>query len=140
MFDLLNNGAYAIFINMFEDPPQPDYIRYFTRVYLPQKTLGIEQENISSRNYKLEQNYPNPFNPNTTLQFSIAKTENVVVTVYNMMGEKIQILANSEFSAGQHKLVWNGKDEHERTVAGGIYIIEMRTSSYRRTIKSIFLK
>jgi hypothetical protein len=140
MFDLLNNGMYAIFINMSEYPPDKDSIRYFTRVYLPQKPLGIEQGQKLPNSYKLEQNYPNPFNPNTTIQFSMAKSENVVVTVYNIMGEKIQILANSEFSAGQHKLTWNGKDEHGSNVAGGIYIIEMRTSSCRGAIKSIFLK
>jgi flagellar hook assembly protein FlgD len=56
------------------------------------------------------------------------------------MGKKIKTLADKEFAAGNHKLIWDGKDSNGFSVSGGVYCIEMKTPSFRGTIKSIFLK
>src|SRR5690606_18429192 len=52
----------------------------------------------------LHQNYPNPFNPTTTVQFDMPTSGNAKIVVYDMMGRVIRQLANSNFSAGTHRV------------------------------------
>jgi len=54
--------------------------------------------------FSLEQNYPNPFNPSTSIQFSLPVDAQVIIGVYNLVGEKVAEVANKEFSAGTHKV------------------------------------
>ena len=42
--------------------------------------------------YTLYQNYPNPFNPSTTIKFGLPTNSNVRLTIYNQLGEKIDVL------------------------------------------------
>lgn len=56
---------------------------------------------------ELNQNYPNPFNPNTTIQFSVQKTMNVNLKIYNSSGQEVAVLLDAQVSAGTHKINWN---------------------------------
>jgi len=55
--------------------------------------------------------YPNPFNVETTISFSLAKDSQVEVVISNLKGKKVKIITNKAYSSGNHKFVWNGKDE-----------------------------
>lgn len=54
--------------------------------------------------FSLEQNYPNPFNPGTTIKFSLAVDSKVTLTVFNVLGEEIANLINSNLSAGVNQI------------------------------------
>ena len=68
---------------------------------------------------------PNPFNPMTTVSFSLDKRQNATVTVYDIAGRKVDVLADGEFQAGEHQLVWRGKDQSGREVSSGSYIVRL---------------
>lgn len=70
-------------------------------------------------------NYPNPFNPSTTIQFSIQNDSNVKLSIYNIKGQKIKILAQNKFLKGSYSLVWNGDDENGQTVGSGVYLYKL---------------
>ncbi len=76
---------------------------------------------------KLIGNYPNPFNPETTISFSLTteSSENISLIVYNIKGQKVKTLANNNFDAGTHQVVWNGKDNNNHPVASGIYFYQL---------------
>ncbi len=84
---------------------------------------------------QLAQNYPNPFNPTTNIQFSLPARTRVTIDIFNVLGQRITTLADEEFSAGTHKVVWN-----PRTAASGVYFCRMLTGSERKIIKMVFLK
>ena len=67
--------------------------------------------------------YPNPFNPETTAYLNLAKAGNLKLTVFNIKGEKVRTIVDKEFSAGEHHITWNGKDDNNASVASGIYFI-----------------
>jgi FlgD Ig-like domain len=67
--------------------------------------------------------YPNPFNPETTAYFNLAQDCNLELSVYNIKGEKVRTLVNEEFSAGEHRILWNGKDDQNQPVSSGIYFM-----------------
>ena len=86
--------------------------------------------------YALEQNYPNPFNPSTVIEFSLPENVgNVKLSVYNMLGEKIEELVNSSLLAGKYQYEWNSNG-----VAAGIYFYELRTDKFVSVKKMVLLK
>jgi hypothetical protein len=86
--------------------------------------------------YALEQNYPNPFNPSTKIEFSIPEdVNNVTLTIYNTLGQRVTELVNSKMEAGKYSYVWNASD-----VATGLYIYELRTDKFVSVKKMMLLK
>ena len=61
-----------------------------------------EAENVTS--YNLSQNYPNPFNPSTTIQFSLPQAAFVTLEVFNIVGERVDVLVSQELNSGQLQL------------------------------------
>lgn len=84
----------------------------------------------------LFQNYPNPFNSNTTIQFSLTEGEHVSLKIFNLLGQEIEVLINSEFASGQYLYDW----ETPSHLPSGIYWCELETESFRDLIKLVFLK
>ncbi len=97
--------------------------------------LKINKQNSLPTSYSLAQNYPNPFNPSTTIQFSIPENNNVLLTIYNMLGQRIAELVNGKLNAGWYSFQWDGKN-----AASGIYIYELRTEKFISMKKMILLK
>lgn len=94
----------------------------------------------SNLSFILENNYPNPFNNSTKINFSIAEKSIVNLTIYDILGNKIKELVNSNYIPGKYSITWNGDNEQEIPVATGIYFIKLSTNKYSQTIKSILLK
>ncbi len=76
----------------------------------------------------LEPNYPNPFNPTTNIPFSLNGATRVEISVFNVLGQKVATVVNGWYTAGQHRVVWDSKDELGRSVASGLYLYRMETT------------
>jgi hypothetical protein len=76
----------------------------------------IEVYISAPKNYSLEQNYPNPFNPTTSIQFSLPTESDVVITLYNSLGQEVQELVNRSFSAGLHHFNFDAS-----SISSGVY-------------------
>ena len=94
-----------------------------------------EPLNKIPNNYVLDQNYPNPFNPITKIQFALPKSENVIIVVYDTLGQKIQTLLNKQCSAGYHEIDFNAQD-----VPSGIYIYQIQAGNFHDAKKMMLLK
>ena len=86
-------------------------------------------------NFSLEQNYPNPFNPSTNIKFSIPASSNVKLSVYNMLGQEVATLINSDLSAGTYSYTFDASK-----LSSGIYFYTIRTNSFTQTRKMMLLK
>ncbi|TNE71543.1 T9SS type A sorting domain-containing protein [bacterium] len=95
-----------------------------------ESTNGIVHE------FSLDQNYPNPFNPTTTIRFSLANAENVKLTVYNLLGQRVAILANNiSMAAGQHAISFDASK-----LASGVYIYRIEAGSFNTSKKMTLIK
>ena len=56
----------------------------------------------------MARNYPNPFNCETLIEFNLNESSDISVVIYNLLGEKIDILLNEPLSSGFHSLRWDG--------------------------------
>ncbi|HPV14173.1 MAG TPA: C25 family cysteine peptidase [Candidatus Cloacimonadota bacterium] len=88
----------------------------------------------------LQQNYPNPFNPSTTISFSLAKRERVALSIYNLKGQLVNKLLAQELDAGEHSLVFDGKDSAGRSLASGMYFYRLQTSEGSLTKRMLLIK
>jgi peptidase C25-like protein/flagellar hook capping protein FlgD len=88
----------------------------------------------------LQGNYPNPFNPITTISFSLPESAQVEMEIYNVKGQLVRILAQDEYSAGAHEIIWNGKDEAGKSVTSGIYYYRLNAAGTVQTRKCVLLK
>ncbi len=92
------------------------------------------------KSIELAQNYPNPFNPSTTIRFGLREGGKVRITVYNLLGQKVRELLNTERSAGFHTITWNGKNELGEQVASGLYIYRLENSLGIQSRKMLLIK
>jgi hypothetical protein len=69
----------------------------------------------------LFQNYPNPFNPSTEIKYSLAESSEIKILIFNPIGEKIKTLVNQFQTTGDYKVRWDGTDEKNKQVSGGVY-------------------
>lgn len=88
----------------------------------------------------LYNNYPNPFNPETTISFSLKEAGQVKLNVYNLKGQLVATLVDARLPEGSHKIVWNGKDRNNRSVASGVYFYRMQAANFSSTRKMILTK
>jgi len=70
--------------------------------------------------------YPNPSAGKTEIFFLLAKTGNVLCSIYDPQGRLVNILIDKVMPAGAHILRWNGLDVHNRSVAAGVYLFNIR--------------
>ena len=67
-------------------------------------------------------NYPNPFNPGTTIRYSLASTQHVQLAVYNLLGQKVQVLIDETQDAGLHEVRFRAE-----TLPSGLYLAHIAT-------------
>ncbi len=84
---------------------------------------------------ELFQNYPNPFNPTTQISFKLANANQVNVSVYNTLGEKVAELVNEVREAGVHNLKFDASN-----LSSGFYIYRIETPNYSKTMKMLLIK
>lgn len=80
--------------------------------------------------FALLQNYPNPFNNHTEITFLLPVETRIKLQVVNILGQPVITLCDRLYSAGSHRLIWDGKNELGRDVVSGVYILRMQTHDY----------
>ncbi len=114
--------------------------------YSPGTPLDIESNtNLIPDEFLLDQNYPNPFNPSTQIKFSLPINAKVKLTIYNLLGEVVRELVNSEMNSGVHLVQWNSDDITGNKVSSGIYFYKLKAngadgSEFNQVRKMILLK
>ncbi|MCC7430751.1 FG-GAP repeat protein, partial [bacterium] len=104
-------------------------------------TVSKESEQTSHKfSYSLEQNFPNPFNPNTTISYTLAKTNDVKLEVFNTKGELVRTLVSEKQNEGSHASNWNGTDERGNAVSSGVYYCKLTAGNFSQTQKMTLLK
>ena len=85
--------------------------------------------------YSLSQNYPNPFNPSTLIKYSVAKDGFVNVSIFNLLGEKVATLVNSNMKAGSYELNFNASQ-----LSSGVYFYSIEAGDFKAVKKMMLMK
>lgn len=85
---------------------------------------------------KIEKLYPNPFNPSLSISFLIPNEANTSVTVYNTLGEEVDVIVPSQMTnAGFYTHYWDAKNQ-----PSGMYLIQIKSGNKIDTQKAILVK
>lgn len=90
--------------------------------------------------YALGRAFPNPFNPETQIAFQMPEAGNLSLVVYNTLGQRVRVLEQGPAAAGYHRVAWDGRDERQRAVSSGIYLVRMRAGTFTAVQKMLLLK
>jgi hypothetical protein len=97
--------------------------------------VSNESEYNSPKTFALNQNYPNPFNPSTNISFVLPKASKVQLTVYNMLGQKVQTLVDGNLTSGTHSIKFNAGN-----LSSGIYLYQLKTETATLTQRMVLVK
>jgi|GEM_PF-2284578 len=97
--------------------------------------VGIEPASESSINsFQLRQNYPNPFNPSTAIEFTIRRNAFVELTIYNSLGQQLQILQKGSLPSGSYRIPFSAEG-----LEAGIYFYRLKVDGQSRVRKMIYM-
>ena len=86
-------------------------------------------------------NVPNPFNPSTEIRFSLPQAVPVLLTVHDMAGREVRVLAAGEvMAAGPNSVSWDGRDQAGRQSPSGSYLVKLEAGDKRSMRKITLLK
>ncbi len=115
---------------------------WMMRMTLQEGQTGIEYDYYSGIPVKisLSQNYPNPFNPATTIAFALPDAGHGAIEIFNVLGERVRVVADRYFDAGHHSLVWDGLDDSGGETASGTYYYRLSSGDYRISRKMTLVR
>jgi len=111
-----------ILLGIFSDPP----ITYFPQYAVPPPSYkflvsDLKNDKEIPNSFYLSQNYPNPFNPSTKIRYSITQSSNVIIKVFDILGNEIETLIKGEKSAGTYELNW-----YAGNLPSGVYFYKLQ--------------
>ena len=129
VYDFLNDTIVAL-----SDTAEPLF-------WLGGQDLGIKNRpDVMPSNYFLSQNFPNPFNPITTLKYELPEDSFVDVTIYDMLGNVVNNLINTNQSSGYKSVQWDATNNQGEPVSAGVYLYKIQAGDFVDTKKMILLK
>lgn len=141
------NGRY-----LFLDPNIEEGHEYFyklqlvlhdsTEVFLDDMIASTGIISILPMSISLKSIYPNPFNNYTLITFTVGdgETDQIELTVFNMLGQKVRCLANGLVTPGNYTLLFDGLNDSGQQLASGVYLVNMKCGSYFKTKKISILR
>jgi hypothetical protein len=101
------------------------------------KHLGNAHALSSTRIQSVE---PNPVNPSTVVRFELAAASPVRISIYDVRGRRVTVLADAHHGAGIHEVRWNGNDARGAPVASGVYFVSLQAGAFRETRKVVVVR
>lgn len=153
--DSTSSSSYAVLDSVganetsFTDTSVPDsiaeytyrilaYNSYTVSAYSNQATVttvtAVQDGSIPDQ-YALKQNYPNPFNPSTTIRFELPEAGNVTLEVYDILGNKTDVLVSGYYTAGRYEVDFDASN-----LSSGIYFYSIQANNFRQINKMLLLK
>lgn len=83
--------------------------------------------------------YPNPFNGSTQIHYDLPCDCHVALRIYNSLGQLITTLVDDDQKSGRHTINWQALDAG-RSVAGGVYLVQMSTEKWTAVVKMSYIK
>jgi len=83
---------------------------------------------------------PNPAKGRVTISFSLPKEGLTSLKIYNIQGQLVRTLVSDGMEAGPHMVVWDGRDNGDRSVAGGMYLYRLSMDGQASTGKLVVIR
>jgi len=85
--------------------------------------------------FMLLQNYPNPFNAQTTIRFILPESQQVQLTIYDLLGRQVEMPVDEYREAGAHAITYDAS-----RLSSGVYFARLESGESSKSIKMVLLK
>ena len=103
-------------------------------------STATDEEGDLPRVAALHQNRPNPFNPSTSIGFDLPQESAALLTIRTADGRVVRTLIDGRVSAGRRQIVWDGRDDHGRPAASGVYFYKLSAGAFQASRRLVLLK
>jgi hypothetical protein len=118
--------------------------KYFTSLLTVREALrtvvNVETATPQPLDFHLSKNHPNPFNPETRILYQLPVDSDVNIKIYNTLGQEVVTLVNERKLAGNHEIIWYGRNEYGLLVSSGIYIVRIQASNFIDAKKMLLIR
>ena len=83
---------------------------------------------------------PNPLNPTTTIRFELVRDGHVELAIYDLEGRRVRTLAGGFLPAGEHREIWDGRDDAGQGVASGVYLVRLRGTDFAQARRVVLVR
>ena len=99
--------------------------------------LEIEKQTttIQPEEFSFAGNYPNPFNNSTEIRFNLPEAQDLKISVFNLMGQEVAVIADGMFDRGNNSINWNAQN-----VSSGVYLISLKGEGLNAVHKMVLMK
>ncbi|MCP3683716.1 MAG: T9SS type A sorting domain-containing protein [bacterium] len=97
--------------------------------------ISVDDKNDIPQNFSLSRNYPNPFNPSTTISYAIPERSNVRLEIFNVIGQRIDVLVDDNQSTGEYAVTWDASN-----YSSGVYFYRLTTGNHAQTKRMTLVK
>lgn len=127
-------GSYQTVLQVKSNDPNNPYIEIPISADIQMATSSESGKEMPTR-VELRQNFPNPFNPTTNIQFTLDRTADVTLEVFNITGQKVATLIRGTLSSGSHQQTFNASG-----LSSGLYIYRLQTPEQSFTRQMVLIK
>lgn len=99
------------------------------------RIMKVEDDKISNPLPINLQNYPNPFEIATTIKFKLERAEEIELSIYDIQGKQVDIVAKGYFDAGDYNFNWQ-----PRNAEAGLYYYQIKSKSGKTSKAMIYIK
>ena len=85
--------------------------------------------------WSLQPPYPNPFNPVVALEFTVPGISKGMIVVYNVLGQRVEILEQGNWQAGSHRILWNAE-----ALPSGVYFLRLEAPGIQKVQRMVLMK
>lgn len=104
-------------------------------IYRFEGPAGLDRPDDLPEVYMLYQNFPNPFNPQTVIRYRLPAAGQVILEVFNLLGQKVATLADRLQSAGEYRVIFRADD-----LGSGIYFYRLRVGNFEAVKKMLLIQ
>ena len=132
-----NNEAEFLFSNTHINPEMLNVVVGSPSGNELELTYSVSDEVVQSGPYRFELSsvFPNPFNPVTTIDFMLPDDNFTDISVYNVIGEKVETIFSGFSNKGNYSFQWNASNH-----SSGIYYIQLKHGQNIQTEKAVLMK
>jgi len=83
---------------------------------------------------------PHPMTATSRFRFDLARAAHARLEVFTVDGRRVRTLVSGVLPAGEHAVVWDGRDTDRRSVTGGIYLVRLQVGAQVQGARVVVLR
>jgi hypothetical protein len=115
------------------------YARQLGSFQLLRRQDGLTPD-CGSGKFSIVSNVPNPFVESTSIELDVVRAGKIQVEIVSVDGRRIRTMGANFVPPGRRSVIWDGRDDHGRKVAGGMYVCRAISGQEKVTHKMVYLR